>query len=99
VIKDINELLDHIPVWKKLRGLPPRVEELERRIAQLEEKLNGTYPAEVCRKCGARSLRLNATFGPDAKGLMRETWVCQGQDCNFHEERAIKPRCAERSLL
>lgn len=89
VFKDVNDLLDRIPIWKRLQGLPDRVDVLEAKVAALEEKLNGKYPADVCRKCGDRAMRLNRTMGPNTKGNMIESWKCE--KCGSYEERQIKP--------
>lgn len=66
------------------------VPDLERRIADLEEKLGGKWPADVCKKCGERAMRENNVIGPDAKGNMRHTWACS--ECGHHEDRLVKPK-------
>jgi ribosomal protein L37AE/L43A len=81
--KDLLDLLDRIPTWKRLGQVPDRVDQLEKRVADLEEKLGGKYPPDVCRSCGERALRLKEVMG----GGTNEMWVCQS--CNFHEERIV----------
>lgn len=39
MFKDINDLLEKIPVWKELIALPKKVQELELKIKELEAKL------------------------------------------------------------
>jgi hypothetical protein len=39
-IKDITDLLDRIPTWKKLKSLPGQQEQLTARVAALEAHLS-----------------------------------------------------------
>ena len=89
LLEDILNALDRIPVWRRLQGLPPEVDELKKRIAALEEKLGDKWPADVCKFCGARAARLQNMLGPDTKGNMRQQWACA--ECNQIEDRPIKP--------
>ena len=83
-------VLDRWDVWRELKTVPPRVAELEAMVKELNEKLNGKWPADVCHKCGERGLRLDNSFGPDANGNMREEWGCK--KCGARDVRSIKPR-------
>jgi hypothetical protein len=40
-LKDLNELLEKIPLWKKMTQAPDRIDALEQRIVDLERKLSG----------------------------------------------------------
>lgn len=68
-VSDIVKLLEQIPGWKTLYGLPKRVAELEAKVATLEAKLGGpTVPAGLrCPICGETmrvvSERPHPTFG------------------------------------
>jgi hypothetical protein len=90
VIDDVLKVLDRIPIWKRLQEVPSEVDDLKRRIAELEEKLGGKWPADVCRFCGERAVRLHVTLGPDEKGYMHENWHCS--NCNNTDVRLVKPR-------
>lgn len=90
ILEDMLKALDRIPAWKRLQDVPSEVDELKGRVAALEEKLGGKWPADVCRFCGERGLRLYHSFNtPDAKGYMREEWRCE--ICNKVDTRAYKP--------
>jgi hypothetical protein len=52
-------LLDKIPIWKQLKELPQRVESLEKRIAELENKPIST--GDVCPKCKNKTFELIST--------------------------------------
>lgn len=56
MIKDLNELLEKIPVWKKLVQLPDRIDSLEKRIKSIEDKMSGS--GELCPFCKQPTLRL-----------------------------------------
>jgi hypothetical protein len=46
--KDLLQLLDRIPVWKRIAAMPGRLDELEKRLAALEQKPN----LPICEACG-----------------------------------------------
>jgi Zn ribbon nucleic-acid-binding protein len=37
-ISDLIKLLEHVPGWKAVKALPERLTELEKRVAELEER-------------------------------------------------------------
>ncbi|HEY0920503.1 hypothetical protein [Devosia sp.] len=89
-IDDFMKMLDRIPIWKRLGEVPSEVYDLKRRVADLEEKLGGKWPAEVCRYCGERAVRLMDHRGPDAHGIITELWTCGA--CQQTDRRPVKPR-------
>ena len=76
LLDDIVKTLDRIPGWKRIQELPSEVDQLAKRVAELEEKLGGKWPPDVCRFCGERAVRMTAVRGPSTKGNMEQTWVC-----------------------
>ena len=76
LLEDILKALDRVEIWKELQAAPHRISELEKRVAELEGKLGGKWPPDVCKFCGTRALRLSSTRGPTVKGKMREDWKC-----------------------
>lgn len=89
VIDDLMKTLDRIPIWKRLGEVPEEVDDLKKRVATLEEMLNGKWPAEVCRFCGARAVRLKDQRGPDMQGVVTEFWTCS--ECGQNDRRRAKP--------
>ncbi len=85
VLDDIIKTLDRIPVWKRLQIIPEEVDDLRNRVVELEEKLGGKWPPDVCKFCGARAARLTGTRGPDAKGKLYQLWGCG--ECSNVERR------------
>jgi hypothetical protein len=79
--------LDRVEIWKQLQGTPQRISELEKRVAELEGKIGGKWPADVCKYCGARAVRLHSKLGPLQRGKMRERWKCG--ECNRMETRLV----------
>jgi predicted nucleic-acid-binding Zn-ribbon protein len=56
VIGDVVELLKHWDRWKRIDETPERLDALEKRVAELESKLQRA-PGEACPKCGALEFR------------------------------------------
>ena len=86
------KILDQIPIWKTLSGLPKRLADMEERVMLLESQhqVPPAVPGEPCASCGARSLRrtsrIKATSGPFAVfGRFNEVWTCSS--CGVTEER------------
>ena len=66
VVGDIVELLKRWDRWRRIDETPERVDALEKRIAELEAKLQRA-PGEACPKCGAlefRTFRTSPGGGP-----------------------------------
>ena len=56
VLSEVTELLRRWDVWKRVEAAPERIDELERRLVNLESKLKRA-PGEACPKCGALEFR------------------------------------------
>ena len=88
LLEDILKTLDRFPLWKRVQELPSEVDDLKRRISEIEEKLAGKWPADVCRHCGARAARIgHTTFD---QGFVIERWDCA--ECRHLDFRRVKPR-------
>lgn len=74
IIDDIMKALDRIPGWKRLQEIPSEVDALRKRVEELEQKLGEKWPADVCRKCGARAARVGHSH--NEKGV-----ICERYDC------------------
>ena len=87
-LDDILKVLDRWGEWKRMRETPPKVVDLEARVAELEQKLNGPWPPDVCRMCGERAARLDQERNHD-KGLIQQVWLCKS--CGEQDFRYFKP--------
>jgi predicted RNA-binding Zn-ribbon protein involved in translation (DUF1610 family) len=88
-LKDILELLDRWPSWKKIQETPEHLETLEKRVAELEKRLE-RCPGEACPRCGeltyrTESSRLHPTFA--SVGALERTMKCE--KCGFTEDVMI----------
>ncbi len=87
-LKDILEVLDRWEDWRRIRQTPDQVMALEARVAELEAKLGDKWPADVCKMCGDRALRLKRTFPDGDAGSVTQFWTCE--DCTGTKHRIIK---------
>lgn len=90
IVDDVMKVLDKSAVWKRLQIIPAEVDDLKKRIEELEGKLGAKWPADVCRFCGEQSARLSRVFptaGPTAN--VRESWKCEA--CGKYDDRYYRP--------
>ena len=87
-LDNVLTILDKFPLWRRMKEAPDKLDTLEKRVAELEEKLGDTWPADVCKFCGARAARMVWSV-PHEKGLTRQDWKCG--ECEHTEVRTIKP--------
>ena len=88
LLSSILAALDRWEEWKAMRATPQRIEELEKRLAVLEELVGGRRPGDACPKCGRRTLRV-ASSHLTQNGNRRD-YQCQAADCDFQEWRMEK---------
>ena len=79
MLEELNDLLDRLPLWKRLSAMPDKVQALEQRVAALEAQLAGK-PGELCPMCNAPAFQRTGTaphpyFGDT--GLMQDSYQCQ----------------------
>ncbi|CDH01737.1 hypothetical protein [Xenorhabdus bovienii] len=78
MLSELNNLLDTIPLWKRLKSVPDEVEQLKQRIAELEVYIQAK-PGDKCPKCGMMSYSLDRTE-PDPTfhdlGVQRDVYSC-----------------------
>lgn len=78
-VSDIVKLLDQVPIWKTIKALPKRVEELEARVAELEKTPKKANHLHTCAQCGApadvKEIRPHPIFGE--VGLKVRTILCE----------------------
>ncbi len=85
-VKDVLAVLDKVSIWKVLQGLPDRVAELERRVAELEAKPKAK--GNRCPSCGEFTFRIvksekDKIFGN--LGGTNNTFECS--ECGHSEEK------------
>ena len=90
-VESILKLLEKRPAWKRVMDAPERVDALEQRVADLENRLRRA-PGEACPRCGALEWRVaestpSRQFG-DMGGVER-TMRCG--ECEFEEQKLIVP--------
>ena len=86
-LDNVLGLLDKWPLWRRMMECPDKVDSLEKRVAELEQKIGPDWPPDVCKFCGKRSLRLTSTLGPIDKGKMKQHWSCG--ECHNLEVRIV----------
>ena len=84
---DLRQWLKDVPLWRELGTVPDRLAALEKRVEELENKLNGKWPAEVCRHCGERAVRLQYSR-VEERGVEVTRWDCE--KCMFSDFRSNK---------
>lgn len=87
MLEELNDLLDRLPLWARIKALPDKVETLQQRVALLEAQFSGK-PGELCPVCNAPGFRRTGSK-PDpvmgALGVMLDSYVCAG--CGHAEDR------------
>jgi hypothetical protein len=91
-LKDVLELLDRWPSWKRIQEAPEQIEGLKTRIAELEKRL-ARCPGEGCPSCGESSYR-TVLSRPHEKmgrlGVIVRTMKCE--KCAFTEDKTVTPK-------
>jgi hypothetical protein len=94
-VGDIVELLKRWDRWRRIDETPERVDALERRIADLEAKLQHA-PGDACPKCGALDFRTESTspgggiMGGMGLRIIDRKMKCGA--CGYEETRRETPK-------
>jgi hypothetical protein len=86
-LEDVRNWLKEIPLWRELGTIPDRTAVLEKRVEELESKLGGKWPADICRHCGERAARLEYSR-VETNGVEVTRWDCE--KCQFSDFRSSK---------
>ena len=93
VLSEVTELLRRWDVWKRVEAAPERIDQLERRLVNLESKLKRA-PGEACPKCGALEFRTARTEPLDGQlgelGMTYRYMECGA--CKHTERSTEKPK-------
>ena len=90
-LEDLRQWLKEIPLWQELGKVPDRMAALEKRVADLEDRLK-VRPGETCPKCGEHTVRLSEVGtrrGSMGKEIRYDTYECASPGCDFREQRAV----------
>jgi hypothetical protein len=68
--------------------MPDEVDGLKKRVADLEEKIGGDWPPDICRYCGKRAARLWYPMKANQTGIATEDWKCSA--CNKIDKRSVR---------
>ncbi len=90
-LDNLIALLNRLPIWKKLKTLPERVDALERRVGELEAQVSGGVQ-DVCPKCKKRTFAVtrsepDPTFGE--LGATSRTYECTDPACGHSERKVV----------
>jgi len=93
-IGDIASLLEKIPIWKRLKGLPEQFDALQARVAALVSEIAKRPSLEQCPICGTGQLKVTHV-GPHPvmgdMGLQERTLKCDNEKCGHTEKRMHDP--------
>jgi len=94
-VSDILKLLDQIPIWKAVSGLPRRVSELEKKVAELEGKIGDSTPGfqsgRECPICGASMKVLGEFPHPQFAFAGRKVHDMECPECGHKTRRDFDP--------
>jgi hypothetical protein len=93
-IGDITNLLEKIPLWKRLGALPEQVAALQARVSALEVDLQKRPSLERCPICSAGDLKVtgvNPHPSLGAVGIQERTMRCDNAACGHTEKRIHDP--------
>jgi len=94
LLDNVRAVLQQWPEWKAISATPARVDALEKRIAELEARLQ-RCPGEACPQCGMPAMRaegspyLTQTAVLRSAGARDQKWKCQ--ECSYEEVRTKSP--------
>jgi hypothetical protein len=92
VLGDIVEILKRWDVWKRVEEGPARIDDLEKRVSELEQRL-ARAPGEAYPKCGALAYRVDsAERHPTLGHLGTRIYYMKCQDCGFRDETIRLPK-------
>jgi hypothetical protein len=89
-VSDIVKLLEQVPIWKSVVGLPKRLAELEARVAALEGRTK-VPNGPTCALCGAPMKVTKVVDDPvfGEMGLKQHHLACTS--CGHSETRQVDP--------
>ena len=89
ILSSLGGLLDKIPIWKKLKTLPERIDALEKRIHELETRGVAPKSEKTCPACGERYFFV---FGPPPDPARPKKRIYKCKACDHVEEIDDTPK-------
>lgn len=100
-VSDIVKLLEQIPIWKSIVGLPKKIAELEHRVGELEQRSKiiakpSTPGDHACPMCGATMKVIDENSHPQfgVFGVKLLTMECP--NCKHKTTRDFDPAKGSR---
>lgn len=93
-VSDAIKLLDEIPIWKAVTGLPKRVAELERKVAALETVASAAAAkptGKECPICGATMKVIKEIPDPHFAFAGMKVHQMQCNECGEQTTRTFEP--------
>jgi hypothetical protein len=93
-VSDAIKLLDEIPIWKAVVGLPKRVADLERKVAALETvslAAAAKPTGKECPICGATMKVIKETPDPDFAIAGMKVHEMRCDECGEQTTRTFEP--------
>jgi endogenous inhibitor of DNA gyrase (YacG/DUF329 family) len=95
-VSDILKILNDIPIWKAVAGLPRRVAELERAVCELQEKSASISARKApmgreCPICGATMKVLSEVEHPRFGFAGRKVHNMECPECGNKTSRDFEP--------
>jgi predicted RNA-binding Zn-ribbon protein involved in translation (DUF1610 family) len=88
-LNDLLAVLDHWPIWKKIKAAPEHIEALEKRVAELETRLQRA-PGQACPRCGELAIRVasNKPHPDFPNDITIRTMKCE--KCGYTETKSSR---------
>lgn len=77
---DLIAILDKIPIWKTIKVLPEKFQDLEKRVEALEAKKQTRL---TCLQCGSSNYKIEDTRTSRGDGKLMHTVSYTCQSCNY----------------
>jgi hypothetical protein len=89
ILSEIVELLKSWDVWKRVEAAPDRIDVLEKRVLELESKLQ-RVPGEACPKCGALTYGVERSEPHPLLGVVgARAHHMRCGSCGFTDQRTV----------
>ncbi len=88
-LSDLISVLDKIPIWKKLKTLFDKVDNIEKRLAELEQKENN-QGQNKCPRCFLRKVKVSKISKEGYNGILHNKVIYRCDDCGFTYDKMVR---------